>query len=754
MRSLVLAPMLALVLLAASTAARADVVFTEPCPPGARERTSHAGPRCEPWPCTLDVECGTSCRPYRVCTQLHAIPIAGLDGFQDPPAAPQQVVLVVGSCEPNESCTGAELPRPPISGDPIGEVHCAVARYCAAPTAASVAAPPVEPVAPPPPPPVSPSPPAPPSAATSANPPAPTADTTPRAGSCASRAARGTEGSAWLLALAGLSVLVLRRRALAALVVLLGTLALTPPARADAVFTEPCPSGAREATSHAGPRCDPWTCTADAECGTGRVCRPFRVCAQLHSIPAAGRGAFRDPPPPPSERALVVGSCEPSESCTGAEAPRPPLTGRPIGEVRCAVASYCARPVLPSLATAPLEAPPPAAPPLPAPSAPDPSTPALATPPSAAPRANTPAPAAVPSASSCACRASRVTAGSVWLGALGMIGLLVLARRRRAAVPASLVLFATAVFSTSLCSTVTAQQRVALPSPWIETQITPAPLFQTTALVCGRERAYARDFEGRIMEWDGQAWLELPPIPLAARRGRHLWVSESGHVFADAGGELARWDGQRWQSFPIDAYFQPDPAQRQPDLDGISGLGDAPWLLGRGAIGLLVGGRMQPFDAGGAWWTLSEVLPFSRTDVLLAGRGGLMRFDGARWAREPIPEARDYTDLLALARDDVWAVGPESALHWDGRSWTEQGASIAFPPHSRRHRQGLPSIGGRAGALYLATSTDVYHLDGTSWTRVLDSTMRSPFAYFYGPVCATARQVLVGEGAHVLVRPL
>lgn len=142
--------------------------------------------------------------------------------------------------------------------------------------------------------------------------------------------------------------------------VTIALLALLPAAaRADVVHTEPCPFGARERTSHSGPRCLPWTCETDADCEGGLVCRPWRVCTQARDVPVGGRGAFRDPPPPPTREQQVLATCAPDASCTGDEQPRPPVRGQPVGEVRCEVAPHCVSPSFPPIPGAP---PPPPAP--------------------------------------------------------------------------------------------------------------------------------------------------------------------------------------------------------------------------------------------------------------------------------------------------------------------------------------------------------------------------------------------------------
>lgn len=141
-------------------------------------------------------------------------------------------------------------------------------------------------------------------------------------------------------------------RALIAIAGALGCAIACAPAatvRADVVWTERCPWGARERTSHAGPRCAPWPCASDAECEGGLVCRPWRVCTQTFSVPPAGLGAFRQPPPPPTREEQVVGSCDPAQRCSGDEEPRPPTSGEAQGAVECREATYCVRPTLPAL---------------------------------------------------------------------------------------------------------------------------------------------------------------------------------------------------------------------------------------------------------------------------------------------------------------------------------------------------------------------------------------------------------------------
>jgi hypothetical protein len=211
--------------------------------------------------------------------------------------------------------------------------------------------------------------------------------------------------------LGAMSSLSARRLALFGLV---AGLVLPGVAHADVVFRAPCPFGSRSTTSHAGPRCAPYACTADSECESGLVCRPWRVCTQTRAVPIAGRGAFRNPPPPPQEEVQVIAACAPTETCDGSEPTRPPAIGAPIGEVACAVATYCVRPDLPPIPPAPPESQPT-------------EEPSEATPAGTSPAVSRPA----STGSACGCRVwSSRDSAAPWLFALAM-GLVVAVRRWR-----------------------------------------------------------------------------------------------------------------------------------------------------------------------------------------------------------------------------------------------------------------------------------------------------------------------------------
>jgi hypothetical protein len=86
-------------------------------------------------------------------------------------------------------------------------------------------------------------------------------------------------------------------------------LVLSPlSARADRVPAPPesCPPGAKAATSHCGPTCDPWTCTKNSDCREG-TCQDRRLC--LEKIQCAHRGGS-------FERTVVRGVCDGGSACS------------------------------------------------------------------------------------------------------------------------------------------------------------------------------------------------------------------------------------------------------------------------------------------------------------------------------------------------------------------------------------------------------------------------------------------------------
>ncbi len=126
--------------------------------------------------------------------------------------------------------------------------------------------------------------------------------------------------------------------------------------------------------------------------------------------------------------------------------------------------------------------------------------------------------------------------------------------------------------------------------------------------------------------------------------------------------------------------------------------------------------REVPNPLGG---TLSDVDATSAWDVWAVGSNGAMHWDGNDWTVIPVPVA-GLSEVSAVAPDDVWAVDGESVLHWDGTAWSLE-HNPPDPPqlHSYTDVEAISAndvwIVGREWTSY-APSTLAMHWDGVEWT--------------------------------------
>jgi hypothetical protein len=231
-----------------------------------------------------------------------------------------------------------------------------------------------------------------------------------------------------------------------------------------------------------------------------------------------------------------------------------------------------------------------------------------------------------------------------------------------------------------------------------------------------------------LARWDGAAW-DLPPGPAAdaaligagfqgIARSAEGAIAVGGGYDRLAGTEVPlvqHWNGSSWAS-----WSAPD-AARDYVLTDVAMFGAEAWAVGHGFSWGSAGPVALHWD-GSVWrheatppvakGKLLAVSGTSPTDVWAVGaadRAGLiMHYDGA-WTRVPAPSTKfPLTGVAAIAADDVWAVGRDRVLRWDGRKWGRVKAPItAANTVTALGPDDIWVAGGRG---------ELAHFDGRRWS--------------------------------------
>ncbi len=276
--------------------------------------------------------------------------------------------------------------------------------------------------------------------------------------------------------------------------------------------------------------------------------------------------------------------------------------------------------------------------------------------------------------------------------------------------------------------------------------------------------------------WDGSTWTSDTPGPLdldnvwdaravAGSSPNDLWVSGIVGVSNFQGAPfLAHYDGQGWDVTSVIPIDDPNPDAGDPRRSGEGSslvviAPDDVWVIGNGESPNGWSSSPVTFHWDGS--TFVEFVPqiepvygrFNVTEaasaaasdaVWLVGYGRnsgtsfhsyIYQFDGTSWNPQldwtPLPNQTIFQDQLhdvvAFARDDVWAVGKKLLLadndtqiasmylHWDGNGWTEV-AGPDIGPITSAAGSGSDDIW--ASNAFGEFGGRLAHWDGTSWTEV------------------------------------
>jgi hypothetical protein len=198
---------------------------------------------------------------------------------------------------------------------------------------------------------------------------------------------------------------------------------------------------------------------------------------------------------------------------------------------------------------------------------------------------------------------------------------------------------------------------------------------------------------GVLRHFDGAAWsaMSTPGFTAMNTFYNDVWGSSGTDVFAvgtywdgDPNAIIAHYDGTQWSMMTV-----PKALGRR--LHGVSGTSPHDvW-----AVGTVDYSHCFPPDPcysetvawhyDGSQWTeasaglreslLEGVWSHSPSDVFAVGPGFgggvVVHYDGHTWSPMVVPPLIQLRDVWGTSGSDVYAVGDEGILHYDGKSWTK-----------------------------------------------------------------------------------
>ena len=271
--------------------------------------------------------------------------------------------------------------------------------------------------------------------------------------------------------------------------------------------------------------------------------------------------------------------------------------------------------------------------------------------------------------------------------------------------------------------------------------ITPSPIFSPLEGIWGRASndvwAVAR---AALLHFDGSGWEVVEPAPGADLM--RIWGVDSDRIFVGtSGGDVLLWNGEDLD--PIGSGLD--------YVTGISGSGEndveivtyggrvhrwdgSVWTHtgtspGTRLMGLWTADASQAFAVGdsgtilhrqGTAWRLAtqgppasllDVWAFPGGEAVAVGASGVtLRYEDGSWTQSPRFDGRDFLSAVwGATPDDVWAVGNDAIVHFDGSAWTK-----VFSPQV--HLVGV--WGSGPSDVYAVGIGASFHFDGISWNEI------------------------------------
>ncbi|MFS2295395.1 MAG: hypothetical protein FWJ90_22300 [Actinomadura sp.] len=227
-----------------------------------------------------------------------------------------------------------------------------------------------------------------------------------------------------------------------------------------------------------------------------------------------------------------------------------------------------------------------------------------------------------------------------------------------------------------------------------------------------------------VVRWNGRSWKTYDPPgaggdavmqEIEAESPSNVWVTGTLRPHGQQPAPyLARWDGTGWQQVqgPPEGCAPRAPAADSGGVWFACGNDLYRWQDGQWA-------RQETGRPGGCCVGVQEISVLSDDSAYAASTWGLLKWDGQTWSKVPGFGDAQWTGVLAVSDDEVWATGLRSTggalaerfmVRWDGRSWQEA-------PRTPSNEVLIKTGDGTLWAVQESWG-ELYRLDGSSWTKV------------------------------------
>jgi hypothetical protein len=229
------------------------------------------------------------------------------------------------------------------------------------------------------------------------------------------------------------------------------------------------------------------------------------------------------------------------------------------------------------------------------------------------------------------------------------------------------------------------------------------------ALAPGVDYGGGQKYDAVLFHFDGSAWAEIEPGPLASAAVVCGSAADDVYVLGDFG-QVARFDGQSWhkqQSPTSDWLFRDAWA----DANGLLAVAGADRLVERAGEAWTVGAstRGLPTDVAGEGAGLTAVTRFADGEIWAGSDGGsLLVWKHERWSATVLREGHAILDV-ATAGERLFAVGEAGTA-----LVVERGEPWTVPVGTRRHS--AHAITGLGEHVWVADEFNLWAFDGEHWT--------------------------------------